>query len=183
MSFTGRRGKGRTSSGKKILICRSPGSGQPAPGTTWYVTPTHRHRGSCPASPGEPGSGSDGRGRGWLSAGRAAQPRSSPDLPTGRAQREQRHAGRASLAGRGRSRRRGHRLRPAGPLHRRCSREGHAARHAPPRCSPAPIRSWLRQSRKDVGGRGEDPLDSDRLDPARPDLAAVGAQHGPSFGT
>ncbi len=168
VSFTGRRGKGRTSSRKKILICRSPGSAEPEPGTTLHVTATHPHRGSCPASPGEPGPGRDGRGRGWLSAGSAARPGSSPDAPAGRAQPEQRHAGRASLAGRGRSRRRGRGLRPAGPLHRRCSREGHAARHAPPRrCSPAPVRS--RASPEPKGRRrGEDPLDDDRLDPARP---------------
>jgi len=36
----------------------------------------------------------------------------------------------------------------------------------------------LRQSRKGVGGRGEDPLYSDLLDPARLNLAAVGVQQG-----
>ena len=157
------------SSGKKILICRSPDSGEPAPCTTSYVIPTHSHRGSCPASPGKSGSGCDGRGRGWLSAARAAQPRSSPNVPTGRAE----------LAGRGRSRRRGHRLRPAGPLHRRCAREGHAGRHAPrPWCWPTPMSSCLRQSRKGAGGRGADPLYSDLLDPARLNLAAVGVHSG-----
>ena len=29
-----------------------------------YLTPTHSHSGSCPASPGEPGSGCDSRDRG-----------------------------------------------------------------------------------------------------------------------
>jgi hypothetical protein len=37
---------------------------------------------------------------------------------------------------------------------------------------------WLRQSRKGAGGRGEDPLYSDLLDPARLNLAAVGVQQG-----
>src|SRR4249920_1375778 len=46
-----------TSPGKKILICRSPGSGEPGPGTTAYITPTHSHRRSCPASPSKPGPG------------------------------------------------------------------------------------------------------------------------------
>jgi hypothetical protein len=183
MSFTGRRGKGRTSSRKKILICRSPGSGEPEPGTTLYVTPTHSHRGSCPASPGEPGPGCDGRGRGWLSSGQGSSAQKLPDAPAGRAQREQRHAGRASLAGRGRSRRCGRGLRPAGPLHRRCSREGHAARRAPPRwCSPAPVRSWLRRSRKDVGGAR---ILWMTIDPARRGQTSPPLEFssGPSFGT
>ena len=38
------------------------------------------------------------------------------------------------------------------------------------------MRSWLRHSRKNMAGRGEDLLDSDLLDPARPNLAAVGVQ-------
>jgi len=37
---------------------------------------------------------------------------------------------------------------------------------------------WLRQSRKDADERGEDPLYSDLLDPARLNLAAVGVQQG-----
>jgi hypothetical protein len=37
---------------------------------------------------------------------------------------------------------------------------------------------WLRQSRKGAGGRGEDPLYSDLLDPARLNLAAVEVQQG-----
>jgi hypothetical protein len=76
------------------------------------------------------------------SAGRTAQPRRSPGAPAGRAQPEQRHAGRASLAGRGRSRRRGRRLRPAGPRHRWRAREGHgdAARHDAG-CSSTPMKA------------------------------------------
>src|SRR6266496_2294770 len=56
VSFVDRRER-VTSSGKKILICRPPGSGEPGPGTTAYVTPTHSHRRSCPAPPSKPGPG------------------------------------------------------------------------------------------------------------------------------
>ena len=88
-----------TSPGKKILICRSPGSGEPGPGTTAYVTPTHSHRGSCPASPGKPGPGAAaGAVAGFQRAPRSLSA-SSPDVPAGRAQRRPRHAGRAPLAG------------------------------------------------------------------------------------
>ena len=127
-----------------------------------------RLSGTSPASQGEPGSGCDGRGRGWLSTGRAAQPRSSPDVHAGRAQQEQRHAGRGSLAGRGRSRHRGHRLRPAGftggvpatvtrdPTHRDAG-AGRLRRA----CGFA-------RAERGAGGRGVDPLYSDLLDPASP---------------
>ena len=88
-----------TSSGKKILICRSPGSGEPGPGTTAYVTPTHSHRRSCPASPGKPGPGAAAGAVAGFQRARRSLSASSPDVPAGRAQRRQRHAGRASLAG------------------------------------------------------------------------------------
>src|SRR6266536_6359396 len=48
------------------LDCRSADAGKPGPCTRLYLTPTHSHRGSCPASPGEPGSGCDSRDRGGL---------------------------------------------------------------------------------------------------------------------
>jgi hypothetical protein len=98
VSFVDRREK-VTSSGKKILICRSPGSGEPGPGTTAYVTPTHSHRRSCPASPGKPGPGAAAGAVAGFQRARRSLSASSPDVPAGRAQRRQRHAGRASLAG------------------------------------------------------------------------------------
>jgi hypothetical protein len=126
-----------------------------------------RLSGTSPASPGEPGSGCDGRAVAGLQRGRAAQPRSSPDVHAGRAQQEQRHAGRASLAGRGRSRHRGHRLRPAGSPAVFPPRD--AGPHAPRRwCWPAPVSLRLRQSRKGAGGRSAEPLHSDLPDPASP---------------
>jgi hypothetical protein len=55
------------------------------------------------------------RPRPWLAfSGQGSSARKLPDVPTDRAQPEQHHAGRASLAGRGRFPHRGHRLRPAG---------------------------------------------------------------------
>ena len=42
-----------TSSAKKILMCRAPDSGELKPSTTLSVTPTHTHRGSCPAPPAQ----------------------------------------------------------------------------------------------------------------------------------
>ena len=87
-----------TSPGKKILICRSPGSGEPGPGTTAYVTPTHSHRRSCPASPGTPGPGAAAGAVAGFQRARRSLSASSPDVPALGAQRRQRHAGRASLA-------------------------------------------------------------------------------------
>jgi hypothetical protein len=87
-----------TSSGKKILICRSPGSGEPGPGTAAYVTSTHSHRRSCPASPGKPDPGAAAGAVAGFQRARRSLSASSPDVPAGRAQR-QCHAGRASLAG------------------------------------------------------------------------------------
>ena len=87
-----------TSPGKKILICRSPGSGEPGPGTTAYVTPTASHRRSCPASPGTPGPGAAAGAVAGFQRARRSLSASSPDVPALGAQRRQRHAGRASLA-------------------------------------------------------------------------------------
>ena len=115
------------------LDCRPAGAGKPGPCTRLYLTSTHSHRGSCPASPGEPGSGCDSRDHGGFQRAGQLSPEAPRTYPPAGPQPEQRHAGRASLAGRGRSRHRGRRLRPAGPPHRRCAREGHAGRCAPRR--------------------------------------------------
>ena len=149
------------------LDCRSGWRRQAGPCTRLYPTPTHSHRGSCPASPGEPGPSATAETVAAFSGqGSSAQKLPGHTCRLGAARTTS--AGRASLAGRGCSRhRRG--LRPAGPHHRRCAREGHAGRCAPRRwvladsdeveASPQP---------KDVGRRGEDPPESDLFDPARP---------------
>jgi hypothetical protein len=103
----------------KDLDCRPTGAGKPGPCTRLYLTPTHSHRGSCPASPGEPGSGQ-------------LSPEAPPDVPA--PGRSQNNAGWPCLASRGgRSCHHGRRLNPAGPRHRRRAREGHAGRCAPRR--------------------------------------------------
>ena len=76
-------------------------------------------------------SGSRDRG-GFQRAGQLSPEAPRTYLPAG-PRPEQRHAGRATPVGRGRSRHRGRRLRPAGPRHRRCAREDHAERRAPRR--------------------------------------------------
>src|SRR6266702_8497704 len=76
------------------LDCRSADAGKPGPCTRLYLTPTHSHRGSCPASPGEPGPSAtagtvaafSGQGSSAQKlAGRICQPGAARTTPAGRA--------------------------------------------------------------------------------------------------
>src|SRR5487761_1451695 len=70
--------------GEEDLDCRPAEAGTPGPCTRLYLTSTHSHRGSCPASPGEPGSGCDSRDHGGFQRAWQLSPEAPRAyLPTG----------------------------------------------------------------------------------------------------
>jgi hypothetical protein len=136
VSFTDRRNRVNELQ-EDDLDCRPAGAGKPGPYTRLYLTPTHSHRRSCPASPGltqGPGAAAQTVAAFGGYGSSAQKPRTY--LPAGRSQNNATPAVPRPRAD-GRSRHRGHRLRPAYSRkgRRRAGRASSAERSTRPRAA------------------------------------------------